>query len=98
MLRNPFAALEEFRLWYDMPEDSYDYSEDANLWICHALYCNARSIMVNVRDYRLGLDPVVFISGRVLTRLHLSNVTLLPGIFWQLDTCCKALKYLYFHL
>ena len=40
MLRNPFA-LEDFRLWYDMPWESDDYSEDANLWICHALHCNA---------------------------------------------------------
>ena len=40
MLRNPFA-LDEFRLWYDMPWFFDEYSEDANLWICHALHCNA---------------------------------------------------------
>ncbi|EER91825.1 F-box protein At4g22280 [Sorghum bicolor] len=94
MLRNPFA-LDDFRLWYDMPWYSYDYSEDANLWICHALHCNARSIMVTIRVYSLDLDPMVFISGRILTRLHLSNVNLFPGFFCQLGTCCEALKYLY---
>ncbi|CAD6212266.1 unnamed protein product [Miscanthus lutarioriparius] len=96
MLRNP-VALDEFELWYDMPWDSDDYSEDANLWICHALHCNARSIMVWVRDNSLRLDPVVFLPGRFLRRLHLTSVILPPGFFCQLGTGCKALKYLILH-
>ena len=96
MLRNPFA-LEDFRLWYDMPWESDDYSEDANLWICHALHCNARSVMVTGRDYRLELDPAVFLPGCFLRRLHLTSVILYPGFFCQLGIGCKALKYLILH-
>lgn len=96
MLRNPFG-LDDFRLWYGMPWDSDDYSEDANLWICHALHCNARSIMVTVQDYMLKLDPTVFLSGCFLRRLHLASVVLSPGFFCQLGIGCKALKYLILH-
>ena len=49
--------------WYDMPWFFDEYSEDVNLWICHALHCNARSIMVMGQDNRLELDPAVFLPG-----------------------------------
>ncbi|XP_066387280.1 putative F-box/LRR-repeat protein At4g13960 isoform X2 [Miscanthus floridulus] len=96
MLRNPFA-LEDFRLWYDMPWESDDYSEDANIWICYALHCNARSVMVTVRDNTMHLDPSVFISGLFLRRLRLAGVALFPGFFCQLATGFTALKYLILH-
>ncbi|WVZ57596.1 LOW QUALITY PROTEIN: hypothetical protein U9M48_007960 [Paspalum notatum var. saurae] len=96
MLRNPFA-LHDFRLWYNIPDgdDSDAGSEDANLWIHHALECNARSIEVTIQMYSLRLNPAVFTAGRFLKRLDLSNVNLLLGFFRQLEASCKELKDLF---
>ena len=78
MLRNP-SPLDELQLWFDLSDRCY--SEDANLWIRHALECNARSVKVTIRFYFLRLAPAVFASGRNLTRLHFSSVRLPRGSF-----------------
>ncbi|KAL6909738.1 hypothetical protein ACP4OV_001397 [Aristida adscensionis] len=94
MLRNPIA-LEEFWLWYLVPNASVNLgadSEDANLWIGHALQCNARSVKVATIHNHLQLDPVVFTSECSLTDLQLFSVDLFPGFFRQLQRACKALE------
>ncbi|XP_062201623.1 putative F-box/FBD/LRR-repeat protein At1g78760 [Phragmites australis] len=94
MLRNP-VPLDEFRLTYYNPDGSMNRSadsEEANLWIRHALLCNARSVEVTIQYYSLLLDPAVFTSECFLTRLLLSSVLLPPGFFRQLQTGCKALE------
>ncbi|WVZ57896.1 hypothetical protein U9M48_008231 [Paspalum notatum var. saurae] len=95
MLRNP-SALDELQLYYNMPTYDLDAdSEDANLWIRHALECNAQSVKVEIRHQLLHLVPTVFASGRFLARLHLSSVDLSYGFFRQLETSCKSLKQLF---
>ncbi|XP_062224923.1 uncharacterized protein LOC133923652 [Phragmites australis] len=96
MLRNPLA-LDEFRLWYHIPDESVDLhadSEDANLWIRHALLCNARSVEVIDWVNELHLDNTVFASKCLLTSLLLSCVFLIPGFFRNLQMGCTVLKHL----
>ncbi|RCV43509.1 hypothetical protein SETIT_9G299400v2 [Setaria italica] len=95
VLRNP-VPLDEFRLCYYMPDplESVDPdadSEDANLWIRHALQSNARSVKVEIWDDRLHLNPAVFAS-KCLTSLQLSSVMLFHGFFRNLQTGCTALE------
>ncbi|TVU31454.1 hypothetical protein EJB05_23138, partial [Eragrostis curvula] len=97
MLRNPIA-LDEFNLGYYVHDDdgyeSMDYdaeSEDANLWIGHALQCNARSIHVSVDCGRLYLDSSVFTSN-FLNSLKLSSVALFHGFFANLQRDCTVLE------
>ncbi|KAJ1256065.1 hypothetical protein BS78_K090500 [Paspalum vaginatum] len=95
MLRNPIA-LDEFEFCYNMSRYDLDAeSEDANLWILHALECNAQSVKVTIWYELLRLVPTVFASGRLLMKLHLSSVHLSYGFFRQLETSCKALKQLF---
>ncbi|KAL6641561.1 hypothetical protein ACP70R_019742 [Stipagrostis hirtigluma subsp. patula] len=99
VLRNP-VALDEFRLRYNLPDDSSDVSADsadANLWVRHALQCNARSVEVSIRDRRLWLDHSVFASECLLTSLELSHVILGPGFFRSLQRGCTKLERLILH-
>ncbi|XP_062205222.1 LOW QUALITY PROTEIN: F-box/FBD/LRR-repeat protein At1g16930-like [Phragmites australis] len=100
MLHNP-TALDEFNLWYPVPDgDSIDWdteSEDANLWIGHALQCNARSVNVSIWDARLYLDSAVFTSKCFLTSLELSCVALFLGFFKSLQMGCTVLERLMLH-
>lgn len=95
MLRNP-TPLDEFNLWYGVQDGSeIDYdaeSEDANLWVSHALQCNARSVVVFAEPAKLHLDPMVFASKCFLTSLELSAVLLFPGFFNSLQMGCTLLK------
>ncbi|RCV43506.1 hypothetical protein SETIT_9G299300v2 [Setaria italica] len=89
MLRNP-TPLDEFNLWY----------QDANLWIGHALQCNARSVNVSVskeEGAKLHLDPVVFTSECFPTSLGLTWVLLLTGFFENLQMGCTLLERLKLH-
>ncbi|CAL4940958.1 unnamed protein product [Urochloa decumbens] len=105
MLRNP-TPLDEFNLMYYVDEvdpevDSkgchykyYAESEDANLWIRHALQCNARSVNVSVHHdgAKLYLDSVVFASKCFLTSLELTWVILFTGFFENLQMGCTMLE------
>ena len=100
MLRNP-TPLDEFNLWYGVrdSEDSTDRdyvaeSEDANLWIGHALQCNARSVKVSAAECgaKLHLDPVMFASKCFLTSLELTRVVLFAGFFKNLQMGCTLLE------
>ncbi|CAN6288595.1 unnamed protein product [Urochloa humidicola] len=102
MLRNP-TPMDEFKLLYGVPDSEFSVesdfvaeSEDANLWIGHALQCNARS--VSVSEYQLGaplhLDPVVFASKCSLTSLELTSVILFTGFFKNLQMGCTLLEHL----
>ncbi|PUZ39813.1 hypothetical protein GQ55_9G372100 [Panicum hallii var. hallii] len=95
MLRNP-AALDEFRLQYNIPDASDDLdadSEDANLWIRHALQSNARSVEVSGGVSNLQLDPGVFASKCCfVTSMLLSVVFLKPPFFRNLQTGCPVLE------
>ncbi|KAL6641566.1 hypothetical protein ACP70R_019747 [Stipagrostis hirtigluma subsp. patula] len=95
MLRNP-VALDEFRLWYHVPDESQRDpradSKDANLWIRHALQCNARSVKVSVWVNELHLNPAVFASKCFLTNLQLSCVFVIPGFFRSLQKGCTVLE------
>ncbi|KAL6641563.1 hypothetical protein ACP70R_019744 [Stipagrostis hirtigluma subsp. patula] len=96
MLRNP-TPLDEFNLSYCVPDyDCMDYydaaSEDANLWIGHALQCNARCVKVSVSDARLYLHSALFASKCLLTSLELSWVVLFCGFFKSLQTGCTMLE------
>ncbi|KAL6641562.1 hypothetical protein ACP70R_019743 [Stipagrostis hirtigluma subsp. patula] len=94
MLRNS-VALDEFRLCYNVPDATPDHdadSADANLWIVHALQCNARTVEVSGWDARLHLDPAVFASECLLTSLELSGVIVFPGFFRNLQTGCRVLE------
>ncbi|CAL4940963.1 unnamed protein product [Urochloa decumbens] len=98
MLRNP-VPLDEFRLSYCMPDQEVSVdpdadSEDANLWICHALQSNARSVEVKIWADRLHLDPAMFASKCFLTSLQLSCVILFHGFFRNLQTGCASLEHL----
>ena len=102
MLRNP-TPLDEFNLWYGVrdSEDSTDRdydaeSEDANLWIGHALQCNARSVKVSAAECgaKLHLDPVMFASKCFLTSLELTSVVLFAGFFKNLQMGCTLLEHL----
>ncbi|OEL15479.1 hypothetical protein BAE44_0023502 [Dichanthelium oligosanthes] len=105
MLRNPIP-LDEFNLRYAVQdcyaeiEDAWDpidwwdaESEDANLWIGHALQCNAMNVNVSVEEViRLHLDPRVFASKCFLTRLELTWVDLSTGFFKNLQMGCTLLE------
>ncbi|PAN48095.1 hypothetical protein PAHAL_9G358500 [Panicum hallii] len=100
MLRNP-TPLDEFNLCYGVrdSEDSTDRdyvaeSEDANLWIGHALHCNARSVKVSATEWEAKLhpDPVVFASKCFLTSLELTRVVLFAGFFKNLQMGCTLLE------
>ncbi|CAN6288596.1 unnamed protein product [Urochloa humidicola] len=98
MLRNP-VPLDEFRLSCYMPDQEVSVdpdadSEDANLWIRHALQSNARSVEVKIWADRLYLDPAMFASKCYLTSLQLSCVILLHGFFRNLQTGCTSLEHL----
>lgn len=98
MLRNP-VALDEFRLCYSLANGSSFAaldadSADANLWIGHALQCNARSVKVVNRIEPLQLNPAVFTS-KYLKRLRLYSADLIPGFFRQLQTGCLVLDDLF---
>jgi hypothetical protein len=100
MLRNP-TPLDVFNLVrYSLPDDEFEAvdfdaeSEDANLWIAHALHCNARSIDVSVWNGMLILDCSVFASTCYLNSLELSTVALTPGFFKNLQKGCAALEHL----
>ncbi|OQU84991.1 hypothetical protein SORBI_3004G154100 [Sorghum bicolor] len=69
--------------WYDMPWFFDEYSEDVNLWICHALHCNARSIMVMGQDNRLELDPALNM-GNIQWCPKFNNLTTLTISQWCL--------------
>ncbi|KAF8671049.1 hypothetical protein HU200_050328 [Digitaria exilis] len=64
---------------------------EANLWIGHALLCNARSIEVYILGDKLGIDHSVFTSEH-LRSLLFNAVALTRGFFKQLQTGCKALE------
>lgn len=68
------------------------YSEDANLWIHHALQRNARSVEVEIWNGSLLLNHAVFASNCFLTSLQLSCVILRRGFFRNLQTGCAALE------
>jgi hypothetical protein len=91
MLRNP-VSLDEFRLFYCIDGDRlYADSAEANLWIRHALLCEARSVEIFAWQDRLDLNHAVFTSQH-LTSLLLYSVILSDGFFRQLQTGCKALE------
>ncbi|KAL6839108.1 hypothetical protein ACP4OV_031162 [Aristida adscensionis] len=97
MLRNP-TELDQFRLWYAInPLEVDAYCAEANLWIGHALLCNARSVEVSAwhKDgtILLELDPGVFTSQN-LTTLSLSWCRLTSGFFGRLRTGCVVLEHL----
>ncbi|OEL24430.1 hypothetical protein BAE44_0014551 [Dichanthelium oligosanthes] len=93
MLRNP-VALDEFWLRYNITyySDPDADSEDANLWIRHALQSNARSVEVfGGGVISLQLDPAVFASECCfLTSMLLSDVFLEPPFFRNLQTGCPV--------
>nr|CAB3495087.1 unnamed protein product [Digitaria exilis] len=95
-LRDP-VTLDAFRLNYCMPGyqesvDPHAESEDANLWIQHALQSNARSVEVEIWNGDLLLNAAVFASNCFLTSLQLSCVILRRGFFRNLQTGCTALE------
>ncbi|XP_062201973.1 FBD-associated F-box protein At1g66310-like [Phragmites australis] len=90
MLRNP-VALDEFRLYHYIGSQHQADSAEANLWIGHALLCNARSVEVAVWGYGLKIDSAVFTSQH-LTTLMLCACNLTPGFFEHLQTGCKVLE------
>ncbi|KAL6641565.1 hypothetical protein ACP70R_019746 [Stipagrostis hirtigluma subsp. patula] len=79
MLRNP-VALDEFRLWYHVPDDyrrdPRADSEDANLWIRHALQCNARSVKLSCVFVIPGFFRSLQKGCTVLERLILRDSTI----------------------
>lgn len=94
MLRNP-VALDEFRLVYHIGDGSVDLdadSEDANLWILHALQCNAHSVEVYNWSIELRLESAVFASKCFLTNLLIGYVFLYPGFFRSLQMGCTVLE------
>ncbi|CAN6318973.1 unnamed protein product [Urochloa humidicola] len=106
MLRNP-TPLDEFNLMHYFVEEvlsepdpeHWDYkyyaeSQDANLWIGHALQCKARSVNVSIEDgeAKLYLDSVVFGSKCFLTSLELTWVVLLTDFFENLQMGCTMLQ------
>ncbi|KAL6839107.1 hypothetical protein ACP4OV_031161 [Aristida adscensionis] len=97
MLRNP-TALDQFRLWCAInPSKLEAYCAEANLWIGHALLCNARFVDVSVRHEEedvndmLELDPGVFTSEN-LTTLRLSGCYLTSDFLGRLRTGCVLLE------
>ena len=92
MLRNP-TPLDEFNLSYGLRDRDNDAeSEDANLWIGHALQCNARSVKVYAWGARLHLDRMMFASKCFLTSLELTRVVLFAGFFKNLQMGCTLLE------
>ncbi|KAG2550065.1 hypothetical protein PVAP13_9KG241900 [Panicum virgatum] len=95
MLRNP-AALDEFRLQYNIPDASDDLeadAKDANLWIHHALQSNARSVEVFGGVNDLLIDPGVFTSNCCfVTSMLLCLALLEPPFFRSLQTGCPVLE------
>ncbi|CAD6238251.1 unnamed protein product [Miscanthus lutarioriparius] len=91
MLRNP-VSLDEFRLWYYIDGDRLNAdAAEPNLWIRHALLCEARSVEIFAWHDKLELNPAVFTSEH-LTSLLLYSVVLTNGFFKQLQNGCKTLE------
>jgi len=91
LLRNP-VPLDEFRLWYCIDGDRlYADAEEPNLWIRHAVLCQARSVEIFTWPDKLELNPAVFTSEH-LTSLLLYSVVVTNGFFKQLQNGCKAME------
>ncbi|RLN19148.1 hypothetical protein C2845_PM02G18250 [Panicum miliaceum] len=99
VLRNP-VALDEFRLFYFMPdheesEDPDADSDDANLWINHALRSNARSVEPSISIP--SLSYLAFsASGRIpslknMGSLVTASVSVSSGDT-QVDDICQFLR------
>ncbi|KAL6902333.1 hypothetical protein ACP4OV_005209 [Aristida adscensionis] len=85
------TGLSEFRLEYSIGPQLIRDCAEANMWIGHALLCNARTVEVFAWGDRLELGTAVFTSQR-LTRLHFDSAALRKGFFRQLQTGCHALE------
>jgi hypothetical protein len=84
--------LDEFRLWYCIDGDRlYADAEEPNLWIRHAVLCQARSVEIFTWPDKLELNPAVFTSEH-LTSLLLYSVVVTNGFFKQLQNGCKAME------
>ncbi|XP_020151075.1 putative F-box/FBD/LRR-repeat protein At1g78760 [Aegilops tauschii subsp. strangulata] len=69
-------------------------SDEANLWIRHALQYKAQTVKIGNHSEPLQLLPSVFTST-YLKRLHITNAQLILGFFDRLRKGCPALEYLF---
>uniref|UniRef100_A0A0D9XHH3 F-box domain-containing protein n=1 Tax=Leersia perrieri TaxID=77586 RepID=A0A0D9XHH3_9ORYZ len=93
LLRRDPVPLDMFWLRYEQSNgnDLQEGSEEAGLWISHALQLQASVVEVVTLEAPLVLDHSVFTS-RSLRRLRLSTANIPEGFFEQLKTGCPNLE------